>query len=218
MAKLTGPLLSFGARGQIGKTLVTSKWRGVPYARQYVIPANPQTTSQQANRNAFATLREMWKLAPAGLRAPWDAFASGRPFTGMNKFVGENRLAQTTDTDFDTFLASPGARGGIPPSAVAATTGSGSGEIDLAITAPAGTPTGWTLTKAVAVGFEQQSPQVRFDQTFVIDENAVAPYGITLAGFTAATEIVAAAWLEWAKPNGDVAYSPSLVDTATSGA
>jgi len=43
MSKLTGPLLSFGARGQIGKAMVTSTWKGVPYARQYVVPANPQT-------------------------------------------------------------------------------------------------------------------------------------------------------------------------------
>ena len=57
MAKLTGPLLSFGATGQIAKTMVVGTWRGIDYARQYVVPANPRTTAQQANRTRFALLR-----------------------------------------------------------------------------------------------------------------------------------------------------------------
>src|SRR5690606_16143033 len=136
MAKLTGPLLSFGARGQIGKAMVTAKWRGVDYARQYVIPANPRTTAQQANRTRFAFLREMWKLAPAVVVEPWTAFAAGRPFTNMNKFVGENNRVLNGESDLQNFIGSPGARGGLPPQALSATTGNSAGEIDVAITVP----------------------------------------------------------------------------------
>src|SRR5262245_18965190 len=90
MSKTTAPLLSFDAAGSIGKTVVYSRWRGVSYARRHVVPANPNTTAQQEVRSTFALLREMSKLAPTLALAPWDAFAKGRPFTGMNKFVGEN--------------------------------------------------------------------------------------------------------------------------------
>ena len=90
MAKISAPLLSMGATGSIGDAITFGTWRGISYARQKVTPANPRTAAQQANRQRFALLREMWKLAPAVLRAPWTAFAAGRPFTDMNKFVGEN--------------------------------------------------------------------------------------------------------------------------------
>src|SRR5690606_27546113 len=88
MGKTTAPLLSFDASGTLAKTVVYSRWRGISYARRHVIPANPRTIPQQFNRLAFATLREMWKVAPPAAQAPWDAFATGRPFTGMNAFIG----------------------------------------------------------------------------------------------------------------------------------
>ena len=47
MAKLTAPLMSFGARGKLGGSLVYSAWKGVNTARQLVTPANPNTTAQQ---------------------------------------------------------------------------------------------------------------------------------------------------------------------------
>ena len=131
MAKVTAPLLSMGASGQIGKSMVLGNWRGVKYARQHVVPANPQTVAQQTNRTSFAQLREMWKLAPAVLRAPWDAFASGRKFTGMNAFVGENLRVVGKQADLSNFLGSPGARGGLPPQGIAVAAGAASGEVTL---------------------------------------------------------------------------------------
>lgn len=50
MAKLKGPLFSLGARGQLGKTLVFFPWKGVDSVREYVVPANPQTAAQLAQR------------------------------------------------------------------------------------------------------------------------------------------------------------------------
>lgn len=56
MAKVTGPLMSMDASGAFGGTMVFGKWKGRPTVRQLVIPANPQTTGQQASRNAIAVL------------------------------------------------------------------------------------------------------------------------------------------------------------------
>ncbi len=50
MAKLKAPLLSFGASGAIAKAVVYFPWKGLNCAREYVIPSNPNTTLQQAQR------------------------------------------------------------------------------------------------------------------------------------------------------------------------
>lgn len=50
MAKLKGPLFSLSASGQLAKTLVFADWKGIDYARQHVVPANPNSADQQTQR------------------------------------------------------------------------------------------------------------------------------------------------------------------------
>jgi hypothetical protein len=50
MVKVTGPMHSDGAAGQFAKAMVFAGWKGVQYARKYVIPANPQTEGQGDQR------------------------------------------------------------------------------------------------------------------------------------------------------------------------
>lgn len=215
MAKTTAPALSFGAGGSIAKTMVYSKWRGINYVRQHVIPANPRTTGQVFVRNTFALLREMWKLAPDIVQAPWNAFAQGRPFTGMNKFVGENVRVLNTDLDMADFIGSPGAKGGLPPDLVALSTPM-AGDIAATFTVPA-PPSGWTLTAAQAMLFENQAPDGIFTGVIQADEDVAAPYVVTFSGLVAATEYVVTGWLKWEKPDGTFAYSVGLtgLETAT---
>jgi len=40
VSKLKAPLLSLGASGQIGKSLVFFGWKGLDVVREYVIPSN----------------------------------------------------------------------------------------------------------------------------------------------------------------------------------
>lgn len=218
MAKVNGPLLSFGAEGKIGDTIVFAKWKGIDYARQYVKPANPQTVAQQANRTRFAFLREMYKLAPAQVRLPWQAFAEGRPFTDFNKFVGENNRLLNGETDLQLMIMSPGAKGGLPPVDVTATTGAGSGEIDVDVTKPTQLPDGWTITGIAAGAAPDQDPTGIFTGPFIAADQADPDTTLTLTGMDAATACVVCAWITYSKPNGDTAYSVSLLDTATSGA
>ena len=56
MAKVTGPLMSMDASGKFAGALVFGKWKGRPTVRQLVTPANPQTTGQQASRNAVRAM------------------------------------------------------------------------------------------------------------------------------------------------------------------
>lgn len=212
MAKVTAPLLSMGARGQIGGSMVLAKWRGIDYARQYVKPANPQTEAQQANRKRFALLREMHKLAPGTLRDPWDAFAKGRPFTGVNKFVGENVRVLKGETDMALFIASPGAAGGVPPQAVAGADGANPGEVTVTITVSDQLPTGWTVDSVAAVAFPNQDPAGFFTGPLVAGTAEAPADEVTLAGLPAAGEVVVAGWVVYTKPDGSKAYSVSLSD------
>jgi hypothetical protein len=221
MAKTTGPLLSFGADGQIGKSMVMSKWRGITYARRYVIPANPRTTAQQANRTRFAFLREMFKLAPAEVRAPWDAFCKGRPFLPFNKFVGENNrllAAPPAATDLQKMIMSPGALGGLPPVSVSAATGSGSGEVDVTINVTNQLPPDWTVDSVAAAAVWDQDPVGIFTGPFVAGSEASPATPVTLSGLGAAEDCVAFGWVVYERNDGQLAYSVSLADTATSGA
>jgi len=54
VAKLKAPLLSLGASGAIGKSLVFFPWKGLDCVREYVIPANPKTALQVTQRGYFA--------------------------------------------------------------------------------------------------------------------------------------------------------------------
>lgn len=215
MAKLTGPLLSFGARGQLGKTMVMSKWRGVPYARQHVVPTNPRTTAQQTVRKTFALLREMWKVAPAQVIDTWNSFAQGRPFLGVNKWVGENVRVLNGEADMVNTIFSPGSKGGPAPSGIIVATGGAAGEIDVDFTIPTA-PNGWTLYKIVAAAFHDQAPDDFFTGPFVAVEAAAPATSLTLTGLGAAEACIVGAWLIWSKPDGTKAYSVSLTDEATS--
>lgn len=208
MSKTTAPLLSFDARGQIAKSMVYSSWRGVKYARRHVIPANPQTTRQMEVRKTFALLREMWKLAPAILTAPWTAFAQGRPFTDMNKFVGENVRVLNTETDMANFIGSPGAKGGLPAADyVFDSPASDTATVTFTMPTP---PTGWSITAAQAVAVPDQNPSGFFEGTIVAAEDTAGPaYVVTLSGLDGGNDYVVSAWVKWTKPDGSFAYSVS---------
>ena len=51
MAKLKAPLLSLGAAGQLGRTMVLFGWKGLNVVREYVVPSNPQTANQVTQRS-----------------------------------------------------------------------------------------------------------------------------------------------------------------------
>ena len=210
MAKVTGPLLSMGARGSIGKSMVIASWKGVKYARQHVIPANPRTTAQQANRTRFALLREMWKLAPAIVQAPWIAFTEGRPLMPVNKYVGENNRLLNGSLTMLPMLQSPGARGGLPPVSITAVPGAADGQISVTVDVPDQLPVGWTVTATHAAAIVDQDPTGIFSGPFVAGTDAGGDAAIILAGFDPGAACIAFGWVEYEKPDGKAAYSVSL--------
>ena len=88
MAKVKAPLLSLGASGQLGKTLVGSTWKGIKVMREYVVPANPKTADQVTQRGIFTDSVYAWRnfITDTEIRAAWDrnALSSGKPQSGFN--------------------------------------------------------------------------------------------------------------------------------------
>ena len=90
MAKLHGPLFSLDARGKLGKALVYSIWKGINYARKYVIPANPNTAAQQTIRGYFTLAVAAYQAEDQATIDAWDAAIKkhGKAMTGFNYYVG----------------------------------------------------------------------------------------------------------------------------------
>jgi len=212
MAKTTAPLLSFDGRGQIGKTQVYASWKGRPYARRYAIPSNPNTSEQVLTRSVFGWLQQVYKFAPSLFTAAWEAYATGKVMTARNAFSKFNTGVLRPETDLLLMTFSPGALGGIP--AATQTFTPAAGQITIAATAPATIPTGWTLQALIGAVIPQQDPHSGTEYVVDADEDLTAAYSIVFAGL-AAGDYMAAAWLRWLRPDGKIAYSPSVADEVT---
>lgn len=213
MAKTTAPLLSFSAAGQIGKTQVYARWRGRSYVRRHVVPFNPQTAAQTQVRTVFSFLNAVYKLAPAIETAPWEAYASGKPLIGRNAFQKFNLPSLQTDTDLSGLVFSPGALGGLPPTAAVATPGSG--QLSVAVTAPGTLPSGWTITAAQVAVIRDQDPHTGTFDVITAGEDLTSPYTVVLTGLTGSELYRVGAWLKWLRPDGKIAYSPSIQTSGT---
>jgi hypothetical protein len=103
MAKVTGPLLSLGARGKFGGALVFGIWKGIPTVRQYVTPANPQTAGQTSQRNAFSASVSAYRnyATDSDVRSAWSRLAGLKPMpqSGFNAFTGEITPVAKDDAD-----------------------------------------------------------------------------------------------------------------------
>lgn len=212
MAKVTAPMLSLGASGTFGDAITFAAWKGIAYARQRVIPSNPNTTAQQAVRNAFTFSTQVWKNAPSLVRDPWNRYAQGVATVGYSEFVGFNTRNLNGQSDLVAFVGSPGAKGGPPADAIVITPGSE--QLSVAFTTPT-PPTGWTLDSIVAMAIRDQDPASETLYTIVADEDDTGVGPVVLTGLTATELYLVSAWPIWTRPDGTSAYGPSINDTAT---
>lgn len=90
MAKVTAPLFSFGASGQLAKALVYFPYKGLSVVRSHVVPANPNTAAQQTQRSFMTNAVDEWHAA--GYTDPdhgaFNRWAStlGKGLSGFNAF------------------------------------------------------------------------------------------------------------------------------------
>lgn len=212
MTKTTAPLLSFDARGAIAKTQVYSTWKGIQYARRYVVPANPNTLAQQETRNVFRWLQNAWKYMPGDAVLGWNAYAATSRFTAINGWIKQNLPDLRSETDLANLLLSPAANGGI--AAGGATFTPGANKITVAVTAPT-LPTGWTVTMAIAAAIQDQDPNTDTEYVITAGTDASAPYSFDLTGLETGVLYRAGAWLQYEKPDGTFAYGQATMGSAT---
>lgn len=110
MAKLIGPLHSDDARGKFAKSIVFSGWKGVKYARALVVPANPNSTEQQAIRSLITDASQAWRNEDSPIdtayKAAYDLFAVGKPFSGFNAYI-KDAVAKNEAEEYDGSLSIP---------------------------------------------------------------------------------------------------------------
>lgn len=212
MSRVTAPLLSFGASGQIASTQVYGSWKGRPYVRRYVVPSNPQSSEQTLTRNTFRWLNNVFRYMPAGALGAWEAYGDANRFTARNGFMKQNNGTLRELTSIMTMVMSPSAKGGIPAAAVSAA--GGSGQITVTCTAPQ-LPTGWTIIAAHAIAIKEQNPQTGTDYQVFYATDTSSPYAPVITGLAAATAYVCGGWFSYQKSPTEVAYGLALNDDAT---
>ena len=103
MARVRTPLLSFGARGKLANTLVFFPWKGIDAVREYVIPTNPRTVAQTAQRDLMTATVSAWRnyFTDATGRAAWDRSATqdSRSMSGFNLFTSNAVKLAVSDAD-----------------------------------------------------------------------------------------------------------------------
>lgn len=100
MAKWKSPIFS-DIRNKLGENVVFSMWKGRPYMRSYVVPANPQSVAQTANRLHMAAILGLYQTNVKGTAAnvaAWDAEALPKLISGYNLFMAYGRTGAQTET------------------------------------------------------------------------------------------------------------------------
>lgn len=117
-------------RNAIGQNVVFSSWKGRPYMRSWVKPANPKTNKQKAHRAVMTELVKRYQslMADADVKAEWNVEALPYVISGFNIFVKWGRLSKIS----------------VSPE-------SGSAPLDVTITYTCGIP----LAKATLLQFDQ---------------------------------------------------------------
>lgn len=92
MVKVQAPALSLEASGSIGGALVFSKWKGRPYVRSLVKPANPRSGGQVGMRSMFSFLAKEWDGLGATPQATWEDRADQMIVSPFNAFMSYNQF------------------------------------------------------------------------------------------------------------------------------
>lgn len=93
MATWKSPIFS-DIRNKLGDNVVFSMWKGRPYMRSFVKPANPQTLAQTANRLHMAAIVALYQANVKGTAAnaaAWDVEALPKLVSGYNLFTQYGR-------------------------------------------------------------------------------------------------------------------------------
>lgn len=107
MGKIRQGILG-GVSGKVG-VVVGGDWKGIPYLRTFVIPANPNTALQQGVRSKMSLITSIGRtILNTIIQKFWDKYAV--KMSGFNAFVKRSMLDMTSAVDY---LNLSFARGGL---------------------------------------------------------------------------------------------------------
>ena len=122
MAKVTGPLLSLDASGSVASTITFSRWKGINYVRQRIIPTYSNTTTQAAIRLLIKDASQAWSTGAtvgtvdidAAYKLAYEAAASGTAMSGFNLFIRDS-VAKNGGSSYAGTYVAPEEPGDITP-------------------------------------------------------------------------------------------------------
>jgi hypothetical protein len=144
--------MSLDASGQLGGSIVFSKWKGRNYVRSLVIPSNPKSVSQISVRAMMRFLSQYWTLLTAGNKATWQDRADSMVVSTFNAYVSANmsRWRHFKGPSAED----PAAETGVAPAAPTTTASAGVREVQLSIADGAQVPDFcWMIFRSISTGF-----------------------------------------------------------------
>jgi hypothetical protein len=105
MGRVVGSILG-NVNGKVGN-IVGASWKGVPYFRALVIPANPQTAAQTDQRTKFASIVSVGTQILSTIVQPYWDFRYKKQ-SGFNGFCQANLNAMADEYDPELFIMSQG--------------------------------------------------------------------------------------------------------------
>lgn len=209
--KVTYGAIVQAASGRFGGT-VHSNWKGVQVVRRFAKPSNPNSAAQSDVRFLFKNLTTAYLLMPAGTKAAWTTWVTGKPLIARNKLIGVNvPLIGTGPTTWANLQPTPGDSSTLPPTAFTPT--GNAGNITTTITQPA-LPTGWTIAAAYACCIDAiVDPTAQaldgLDCQIYEASDITNPYQPTITAVPAGTYNTWA-FIQWNAPDGSTRYSAPL--------
>ena len=93
--KATFSVLVSELSGKAGD-VVAARWKGRPYFRRRVTPANPNSTAQQEVRTALALCTGSWKSLVAKVKTAWASTGASLGISAFNAFTKANAADERT--------------------------------------------------------------------------------------------------------------------------
>ena len=152
MVRLYGPLMSLDASGTIADAVTFSKWKGRNYARQRVIPANPQSGPQTSNRAMLKFLSQEWAALSDVIKATWDIIAKATNISPFNAYVAYSQ--KRWHHFHGPSQEYPALDAAVTPAAPTTTVTAGVHQLTLSIADGAQLPDwGWMIHRSIVTGF-----------------------------------------------------------------
>lgn len=205
------PLLGVSASGTIGDSVTFGRWRGVNYARQRVVPANPRTTAQQSQRALVRFVVGAWQRLPVLSQDAFIAAARNTHMTGYNLFAKRNLISLAGATNASAVVVSPGMGGSIPLANISATGGAGTINVSATV---GNLPSGYTLQRVAFVAWRNVDPQAGSIDRFWSGDDTTSPYAFQFTGLASGQYHVSAFTVSL-DAKGNTLYGAPLTATVT---